>query len=183
MTKQLPPLHLACMNDDLRPNLKFIQIKNGIAQATNAYIIVKIILNETTQLDEEQIEILNGKYIHMECWKELHKAEQIEFTEEQINCWNKGIKKVYEYGEPNGEFFKIDTIIEDVKNAGESPQRIVGYNPKFISILQKIFDCDTLFFSFSGKKGTIVFPGQDMGMFALLMPIKSEDINRYLFLT
>ena len=184
MAQQLKPLHLVCVDDEMRPNLKMIEIKNGIAQATNGHILVKLQLNTTSTLTPEQIAILNGKYIHMNVWKELWKCDLIELDDEWITCNKDGIVKRFEYAEPNGSFFTFDTIIGEIKEAGEEPQRIVCYNPDFITILAKIFQTESLFFSFSpNNKGTIVFPDDVSGMFAVLMPKSTDAQNRYLYLT
>jgi hypothetical protein len=128
--------------------------------------------------------MLNGRYVHMEVWKEIHKCDTIELTEDTISCWKNGIKKTFEYGEPNGEFFSLDNIINNIKINGEEEKRMVAYTPKLISIIAKIFDEETLVFSFSkGKLGTVVFPFEDSGMFAILMPKDISATNRYLFLT
>lgn len=182
--KFLKPLHLACMDDDMRPNFRLIEIKHGIAQATNGHFVVKLELNKTSLLEQEQIDMLNGRYIHMEVWKEIHKCEMIEFTEETISCWKNGIKKTFEYAEPQGEFFNIETVIREVKELGEVETRMISYTPAYITTLAKIFDEGSMIFSFSGaNKGTIVFPSEDSGMFALLMPKMIDATNRYMFLT
>lgn len=186
MKTHLPPIHLACQDDEMRPNFRFIEIKKGIAHATNGNFLVKMELEKVSDLTNEQIELLNGKYIHMEAWKEIHKADIIEFTEDGFSCWNKGIKKVYEYGEPVGEFFTIDSVIVGIKSKGEVEVGRIAYNPKMIATIAKIFESNTLFFSFSGpSSGTVVYPSYDCGMFAILMPcmLDAESSSRYLFLT
>lgn len=81
MEQKLKPLHLACANDDLRPNMFLIEIKNGIASATNGSIVIKTELSQTSLLTPEEIEILNDKYIHKEVWKEIYKCEFLEFDD------------------------------------------------------------------------------------------------------
>ena len=182
MEQYLKPLHLACHADDMRPNFRLIEIANGIAQASNGHIIVKLALRETSQLTEEQITMISGKYIDMEVWKEIHKCDQVDFDETTITCWKNGIKKMFEYGEPVGEFFKLDTVITQIRESGEDHVRAITYNPKLISIIHKIFQEDKLTFSFSPTgKGTVVFPYQESGMFAILMPMSCDpaETNRY----
>lgn len=179
----LKPLHLACSDDELRPNMQLIKIKNNIACATNGYLLVKIDLSVASVFDVEVLKTLEGKYIHKEVWKELHKCESVQFFDDQIDCWNNGIKKTFYYSDHNGEFWDENTIIQSIKESGEEPQRLVTYNPKLITILHKIFNEDKLSFSFSpNNKGTVVFPYNDCGMFAILMPIESNGVNRYFFM-
>ena len=167
----------------MRPNMKLIEVRNNVATATNGHVLVCYNLLEASELSKEQIDVLNEKYIHMEVWKEIHKCDAIEFIDDAIICTKDGIRKIFEYSEPNGEFFKIENTVVEIKESGEQPKRMVCYNPKYIEMLRKIFVADTMFFSFSeGNKGTIVFPFQDSGIFAVLMPVMSEGTNRYLFL-
>ena len=182
MEQQLKPLHLACGDDDMRPNLCLIQIKNQIATATNGYMIARINLAQTTALDVATLAILEGKTIHAEVWREIWKCDQLTFSEKQIDCWKNGIHKTLYYSEPNGEFFNTNSIVLDCADGGEEEKRIISYNPKFIAILAKIFQTEILTFSFSkGNKGTFVFPNDTDGMFAVLMPCDSTNLNRYYF--
>lgn len=184
MQQFLKPLHLACTIDETRPNMALIEIKNGIATATEGHILVKIDLaKDCPWMDDTVLSLLDGKYIHCEVWKEIHKCESLEFMDDEIVCHKNGIVKKFEYSNSQGEFFNTNAIVIEVKEAGEEAQRIMTYNPKFIAVLHKIFKSETLNFSFSpGRKGTVVFPAEYEGMFAILMPAYTELIpNRYIF--
>lgn len=179
MEQVLPPMHLVCDNDELRPNAALIQIKNGCATATNAQIIVRVDL-KINSVYIEQFPCLEGKYIHMEVWKDIHKCESLEFAEDGITCHKNGIVKYFDYAIPNGEFFNIQSIIDQVKKDGEEEKRLITYSPKLISIIHKIFNSHTLHFSFTkGNNGTVVFPDETSGMMAILMPAFAEGVNRY----
>lgn len=184
---KLHPLHLACMDDGLRPNLRLIEIKKNIATATNGSIMVKIDLAEVSQFTPDQLKILDGKFIDMEVWKEMSKCDALELDGDHIVCNKKGINKIFEYSEPQGEFFKIDNIILDIKAAGEEKKRIMAFNPNLIATLGTIFQSPSshLIFSFSkGNLGTLVYPAEGCGMFAVLMPVFiDEGTNRYFFLS
>lgn len=176
------PLHLACVNDETRVNLSLIEIKNGIATATNAHILVKMELLKTSIVEPDQLKVLEGKFIHMEVWKEIHKCDSLLFHEEYIECHKNGIKKIFEYSESQGTFFNTNQIVIDIKEAGEIDARIITYNPHYINTIYKIFGGNALHFSFTGSnKGTIVFPEEYSGMMAVLMPIDSQVKNRYIF--
>jgi len=185
MEQILNPLHLACRADDFSPNQRLIEIKNGIATATNGHIIARVDLRENGQLTPEQIDLLNGKFIDMEVWKECHKCDEVEVTEENIICHKNGIKKTFDFSVSQGQFFNIDSIIIDIANAGEETKRIMAFNSKYITIFEKIFDSAEITFSFSkGNQGTLVFPDDHSGMFGVLMPVLIDPIpNRYYFLT
>jgi len=183
--QKLKPLHLACLDDEMRPNYNLIRINNNIATATNGTILVKLDLTMVSSLLPEELEIINGKYIHAEVWKEIHKCDQIEFLEDEIVCHNNDIKKRFDYSQPTGELWDSNSIVQDIKEAGEMSKRIAQFNTKMIQIVAKIFDADTLYFSFTkgNKKGTVVFPYEDSGMFAIIMPVELRDgVNRYFFM-
>lgn len=184
MKQLLKPIHLACEDDEMRPNLKLIEIKNNIAMATNGHLLVSYELSGgNSLLEKEQIEILNGKFIHMEVWKEIHKCDAVEILDDAIICHKDGIKKIFEFSEPNGEMFEMENVVIECKLSGEDKRGMVSYNPRFIEVLRKIFQTDTMHFSFSeGNKGTIVFPDEHSGIFAVLMPIYTQGVNRYFFL-
>jgi hypothetical protein len=119
----------------------------------------------------------------MTAWKEIHNADYIVFHDDSIECLNDGIKKFYEYQNPQGEFFNLKTVIEDAVKDGSEAKEIIGFNPKYLTTLSKIFaHCGgtQLVFSFSkGSKGAFVYPYNESGMFALLMPIIIEEPVRY----
>lgn len=185
MEQILNPLHLACRADDFSPNQRLIEIKNGIATATNGHIIARIDLRENGQLAPEQIELLNGKFIDMEVWKECHKCEQVEITDENIICYKNGIKKTFDFSSSQGQFFNTDSIIIGISKAGEEEKRIMKFSAKYIGIFEKIFGSSEITFSFSkGEQGTLVFPNDHGGMFGVLMPVRTDGTeNRYYFLT
>lgn len=191
----LNPLHLACLDDDDRPNLKLIEVKNNIATATNGSLLVKMDLTVTSKLTPGMIKILNGKFIHMHVWKEIVKCDSLELDDQNIICNKLGINKIFEYSMPQGEFFKIDNMILDIKESGPTERRVACYSSNSISIISDIFKTDDLNFSFTkgakvkgedgelreSLKGTVVFPYSESGMFAILMPRETVE-NRYMFI-
>lgn len=183
MEQKLLPIHIACSDDENRPNLSLVKIKNGVACATDGTILVKIDLLKTSEkhITPDDIKILNGKCIHKEVWKEIHKCETLQFDDDGIYCFKNGIKKTFEYNLPDGSIWQDDEIVEDVIQAGEDSKRIMCYNPKLIDKINKIFQHSELCFSFTkGNKGTLVYPYHGCGMFAILMPMESAE-NRYYF--
>lgn len=184
MEQKLKPLHLACGTDELRPNMSLIEIKNNHATATDGHIIVRVDLTQNSLLTPDQISILNGKFIHREVWKEIHKCDSVEFDDNGIYCHKNGIKKTFEYSVANGTFFNIDGIILELKSNGAESKLFITYNPSLITVVAKIFQEHTMVFSFTkGHLGTIVFPYEDSGMFAVVMPMFNENKNdRYFFM-
>lgn len=63
----LPPMHLLCSNDSLRPAMQCVHIEDGIATATNAYALVRYDINN--YLEQDVVEFLEGKLINRDAWK------------------------------------------------------------------------------------------------------------------
>ncbi len=184
MTQYFKPLHLVCTEDEMRPNMALIQIQDGVATATNGHCLVKIDLSKTSSLAKDILDPLNGKFIHKEVWKEIWKCDGLEFTEDTIICYKDGIKKIFEFATSHGQFFNTESIVLDVKNNGKEAKESIIYTHKFLTLLGKVFEEPTLHFSFSKhQQGTVVFPYDDSGMFAILMPCMnaSDENDRYIF--
>lgn len=82
------PLHLACgLDDKIRTSLHYIMFKDGYAYATNSYILVRAKLEDISNFDEEDINKLDGFYIHAQSFKaELPKhSEQQKSTLAEIS--------------------------------------------------------------------------------------------------
>ena len=183
MEQKFPPLHLASNDDEMRPNMALIEIKNNHATATNGHMIVRVDLTEHSKLTPETLAILNGKFIHKEVWKEIWKCDQVDFDDIGIYCFKNGIKKTFEYSVSHGQFFNIDSIIIELKVNGNEEKPSICYNPKFIAIIGKIFNGEQMQFSFTkGNLGTLLFPFEGAGMFAVLMPMYIEKNERYFFM-
>lgn len=196
MIKHVKPLHLVCLRDEDRPNFSLIQVKNGIAMATNATIIISMNLAQTSKLEQDQIDILDGKYIHMDVWAKMVKCDKIEIDDETICVTVKGVRHKFDFSEPEDHvqddkpeweerkkrWFNLDNIIHNVKVNGEHAERLVMLRAEDMRTISRCFDNPHLYFSFSpGDLATVVFPGEDMGMFALLAKSDAGGINRSMF--
>lgn len=186
MKTLLNPIHLACRVDEFAPNKRLIEIRRGIATASNGIIVARIDLRaEFSGVDPEQLDLLDGKYIDMEVWKDIHDADKVTFTEDGIHCDKNGIGKSFDYSTPQGEFFNIDSIIITIRDAGESPKAYTRFNLKQLDLFRRIFDANEITFAHShGNVGTLVFPDRYSGMFGVIMPILSDEKQtRYFFTT
>lgn len=65
------PLWKACGDDDYRTGLHYISFANGYAYATNAYILVRARLTDISNFDEQDLSLLDGKFIHGKLFKEI----------------------------------------------------------------------------------------------------------------
>src|ERR1700739_1160684 len=134
-TEFLKPIHLACSNDDLRPVLSLIEIKDNIATATNAHIMIRVNLAKTTELTEDTLKILNGKYIHKNVWKEIWRCDKLEFTETNIICHKQDVKYTFDYSQPTMSFAKEEGLVQIIEEAGVQTREMICYNYAFIKTI------------------------------------------------
>ena len=79
-------LHLACENNLLRPVMNCIYFKYGYAIASNGMILIKACLNEICNFSEEEKELLEGKLISTNNFKEIIKHTIIEIEEDGFHA-------------------------------------------------------------------------------------------------
>lgn len=66
------PLWKACgFHDDFRTGMHYISFANGYAYATDSHILVRARLTDISNFDEQDLSLLDGKFIHGKFFKEL----------------------------------------------------------------------------------------------------------------
>lgn len=86
-------LNLACANDELRQNLRYIIFENGKAVCTDGYILVAQQL-KLHGFEEEEVKLLEGYAIHKNVFKEVYKKQQVKVLEQGIlECYDKDWNK------------------------------------------------------------------------------------------
>ena len=66
------PLWKACgFHDDFRTGLHYISFANGYAYATDSHILVRARLTDISNFDEQDLSLLDGKFIHGNFFKEI----------------------------------------------------------------------------------------------------------------
>jgi hypothetical protein len=173
--KILPPLHLATSDDELRPALMHIEIKKGIATATNAHIIAQLNLAEYSDLTEECIKKLNGKLIHRDIWLSIIDAEVIEVTDDTLHYEKGGVRADVDisctYKFPNHK-----AIIDAVANSIFDKKSFIAFNPEYIAIAKKIFPSENLIMRFyENNEMMLLFPSGDAKGFVGIMPLKITE--------
>ena len=111
-------LHKVCGNYDLRPIMSYIYFDNGYAIASDGHILIKADINDISNFTDEEIELLNGKLLHSNQFKQIVKADEVTIEET-------GITAKYEY-------FEIKYLFHILK---DEKDRLIKY-PNY----QKIFD-------------------------------------------
>jgi len=80
-------MHLACSNDELRLVMNYIYFNDGFAYSSNGHILIKNKLSEITELiSDDQLELLNGKYIHKTSFRKILEYDTVKIIESGIEC-------------------------------------------------------------------------------------------------
>jgi len=176
MKKTLPPLHLATSDDELRPALMHIEIIDGIATATNSYIIAQLNLSVYSNLPDETIKALNGKMIHRDVWETIQDATLIEIKDDVLHYEKGGINADFNIA-CDLKFPDHQTIVRSVADSIFDKKSFVCFNPKFIAVAAKLFPSENLICRFYENNDMMVFfPSGEAKGFVGVMPMKlSED--------
>ena len=151
--KLVKPIHLACSDDEMRPLLACVNIKNGYAIATNGHMIVKQLLKSTSLLNDDQIKKLEGKFIHRNVWAELVDCYELLVENDTIVCRNEAGKVIFEFAQHAMLFPDVETVLDKYS---VNPTNQIGLNPKYIGTLSKIFDSTQLKFQFDSHKAALI---------------------------
>jgi hypothetical protein len=173
--KTLPPLHLATSEDELRPALMHIEIKKGIATATNAHVIAQLNLATYSDLTEETIKKLNNKLIHRDIWEAILDATLVEVEGDTLHYEKGGIRADFDiscsYKFPNHK-----AIIDAVANSVFDKKSFICFAPKWIDIAKKIFPSENLIMRFyQNNDMMLLFPSGDAKGFVGIMPMKITE--------
>ena len=177
-------LHQACANDGFRPAMEHIQFKNGYAYASDAHIAIKAALSSISALSQEDIDKLNGHYIHSSQWPLLLKYSNIEVGEGVITLkGDNGAKTVITLRdgvEGITKYPDIEKLFEPEKRDKEASIHAIGFSFKLLSKLRSamgLTDKTMLYFT-GGCAGPIYVKGEDskfIDVQGLIMPMLLND--------
>ncbi|MEX6691228.1 hypothetical protein QTN47_27210 [Danxiaibacter flavus] len=180
--KYLPPVHLACGDDEMRPALMYVEILDGIATATNGYMICRLNLSEYSNLDETTLQQLSGMYIHRDAWNLICDAEIITLSDEYDNTLTYvkgGVEaNIQIKGDNEVKYPDYQSLINKIANSRFDKKSFIGFDPKWIEISKKIFQSKTIIIRFYEQESMFtIFPGNDSKAFIGIMPmvLKEED--------
>jgi hypothetical protein len=171
----LPPLHLAAGDDELRPALQHIEVIDGIATATNAYLIARLNLSAYSNLDDEVIKRLNGKMIHRDVWEQIADADMLSVEEDVIHYIKGGVKADFDI-RCDFKFPDYNGIINAVANSIFDKKSFICFNPDHVQIAKKIFPSENLIVRFyENNDMMLLFPSSDAKGFIGIMPLKITE--------
>lgn len=168
-------LHLACGKDDLRPVFNHLYFEDGNIICTDAHILICQSLKKNGFTDNE-IKIMNGKFLHSDAFKIIYKQKNVYVTEEGFKCVNKNFLFTIPFSPPPGVFPKWREVIPDLNDS--EPINRIGLNLKLIQLVRKITLSKSLGskLEFSARnKGVVIYPNDsdftDKDELILIMPI------------
>ena len=88
-------MHLACATDPFRPAMRHIWFRGGFAYATDTHILVRNRIEEISNLTGPEIDLLDGKAIHADVYREILKYNTITVTDDGIECTHANFKAFY----------------------------------------------------------------------------------------
>jgi DNA polymerase III sliding clamp (beta) subunit (PCNA family) len=172
--RQLPALELICSKDDLRPALQCINIKNGFAYATDAHILIKTNLNETSNLLSHVIEQLEGKMIHMDLWKKINDSIQVlKIEDDCVFTLEKTGRCSYQI-QNEGSFPDCDALLDKISKLERQDIGAIGINASMLMKISKLIGSESIRLDFSGSNNAICIRdafGMVTGFEIILMPI------------
>jgi hypothetical protein len=184
-------LHLTCANDDLRPTMSYIQLKNGFLYATNAHIAVKVDFAEcglnSVFTDKDEI------YIHKDAWKnfipKLH-IFPIEKTGNLLTSKDKKFNSIFceyldlvTFTQNIGRFPDVECVINYCLDDLITPVvSTLGIDFKLANTLQDALGIDKCAVKFFGetKQMQIFDASGNKNVLGILMPAMVDaDIFQY----
>lgn len=144
--KTIPALHLACGNDDLRPVMNNVCIRNKTCSATDANMLVHVPADEVFGV--EIAAELEGKMIDKESWKTLYELSRrklgvvIRFDSDRIYM---KVNDVSEYvcvvitpeNKRWDKFPSWEKIWNEAVLCEHKDTEVIGVNPTFIALAGK----------------------------------------------
>ena len=175
---KLPPLHLAASNDELRPGLQHISIKEGVAYASDAHMMAVCNIRYGFDLSEKHIEMLNGKLFTRDAWSLIHNAHILDVTDSGIVIKRRSlvaeIKSVCATDVNPPDHLKA---LKSALDSGVCQNTKVSVNPKYLDISKKIIGTDHLVIEVYSKGGNFCFDPIVDNVFCLIMGKTLDPMN------
>lgn len=164
-------INSVCGKDDLRPIMQMVYFNAGYMYATDGHVAVKAKVAEFADFDENEVELLNEKFLHKDIFKKVLSCKMVKVREDGIVDMIHGT--VYPWAKEDGKYPNIEAVIP--KEFVETPE--IGLNP---DVAKRIFDVlkTGIFYGvklkFSGSNKPITMHGtgiDESALTASIMPI------------
>ena len=157
-----------CSQDDFRTEMGFISFEDGKAIAMNAYCLVVAKISEISTFTDEEIEKLNGKFIHRESFKRLIKENFVLITDDGFLCISDGIKQLIYFSEVD-KYQNWKTLFVETRCSLSK----FGIDPKKLSALQSCLPYNKVKVEFGINENSAIFISDIIGKYeskGIMMP-------------
>ena len=173
-------MHLACANDDIRPQMKCVYFKSGFAYATDGIVLVRNRIEEMSTFEQADIDALDGKFLQAQFYKDILKYDDCLISEDGIEC-HKGDVKAFFYFTAFGDdvkYYNADKVLEDILNKMTVPLPSIAFDIRNMERMRKALSgIERCVAMFKGTNNPIVFQSID-GMsssIGLVRPVLFDD--------
>jgi len=160
----------ACNRDEIRPAQNYVHFKGGFAYATDAHCAVKNYLHEICNLSEEQLALLDGKFLHYDKFAKVRTYHSITVTEKGIQgLSSKGIKGgffAFYDGDDELKYPDIDALIKNNQSAKceegcEHGINKIQIDSQIYMTFVQAFATKDVIYNFKGQKTPIICTPKD----------------------
>ena len=161
-------LHEICAIDELRISMEYVYFDEGNAVCSDGYIMAIFKIAEISTIVEEQIGLLEGKFIHRSAFKEMLKYDEILIESEFIIAKGKGFDVRFPL-KSDIKYPNYKKVIAYNSGRKGSKERIL-INSKLLDTLQScVGSAGSIINMAIGSEGMIVnYPEKES--YALIMP-------------
>jgi hypothetical protein len=110
------PIWKVVGTDNLRPVLQYAYIDNGFVVCTNAHVLIKQSLRDFHEINSDEIENLNGKFLHRNLLIQISKYDVIEFKKDGIRCHKNGTTCIFEYSPFDDKYVNYEAVTQKFKS-------------------------------------------------------------------
>jgi hypothetical protein len=131
------PLHLATGSDHLRPAMTNVYFEGDYMFATDAHIAVRAKIKTFTNFDfdDDEIKMLDGKFIHRTKFKTIYNATMVKVERDGILSIGDDI--LYKFTKQDGKYPNLDKLLNERLQKESCAHSLIGLNPKFLDTLHK----------------------------------------------
>lgn len=166
------PLDLVCSKDKLRPVINHIYFDDGksVCSDTLTLLIRDLKLDFFT---DEEIQQMNGKFLHYEVFKEIFRYNEVRIIDGKIECLKNQVKSVFEFSKCENPYPNYKAVFPEKFK----PTEQIKLSLKRLSVIKKISENENLVFKFSGHNKPVTLTSTDnlIKETILIMPISMSD--------
>lgn len=164
-------MDLACANDETRPVMNCVHFENGFAYASDGHILVRNKIEECALLNDSQIEMLNGKNLHRDSYKQLIKYDTIIVSEDGIEAKKNGQTAFFYFDKTETKYPNAEAAIQNALNNPSAPMSQIGINTTYLIKLNKaLFNSSACRYQFTGENSAIILQSLDSDSLGIIMP-------------